>query len=400
MAEIQKQKIIIDDREYNFLVAIGPVKEEMLRLEYDNINNLIIGNDVENGTPKLQIQYTDINFQTVSKIEANGKTFIAIDISCPQVTIERGKQLVSAFIIDDIQVMSVENNQATYLITATHSDGVILSNYIDFSVSDENPIDILMKVFKKAGLSIVNKQPLPDVKCNHIAGSSDTLNDQCLYLCNMASSTKAGSYFVVYNFFLNKWTIVSTANTENTNYQTEDVETFVIPTINDGADKASIVTNLKQIKVREKSESGIPSYNIKRYDHIKRSWDTKQILNKMFKSNINHTGKFTKPTLSSESDERRRTIYLPTDSDVGRIARNLILYTDAIEFTTMGNLRKEVGGYININSSSVELSKKFGGVWMIAKIDHVINKTGYRCNIVAVRATNLKYENSKKAGDA
>jgi len=397
---IKKQRILIDDREYDFLATVGPIEEKFMRLEYDNIGEIVLSNDIEQGIPKLQIQYTDINFQSVSKIEANGLTVVTFEISCPQVEIERGRQIKAIFTIDDIQLISTESNQANYIITATHSDISVLSDYVDMAAYGENPIDIILKIFKKSGLKMVNEQPLPKVNCNHISGSSNTVISQCAYLCDIASSTNLGSYFVVYNLFLNKWTIVSTGDAKKITYQTEDTEEFLIPTEKDSDDKASVISNFKQIKVRDKSKSGIPSYTVKRYNSIKRVWETKPITHKSFKFNINPLMKDMKPSLANEIDIRKKTIYLPNDRNIGNVARNLILYTDVIEFEVMGNLRKEVGSYIVLNSSSVELNKKFGGVWMIAKIDHVINKTGYRCNIVAVRATNLKYENSKKAGDA
>ena len=48
---IKKQRILIDDREYDFLVTVGPIKEKFLRLEYDNIGEIILSNDIENGIP-------------------------------------------------------------------------------------------------------------------------------------------------------------------------------------------------------------------------------------------------------------------------------------------------------------------------------------------------------------
>ena len=398
------QTIHIDDVEYEFLVLVGPIEENFLRIEYDNIDYIDIENDIENGIPKIQLQVTDINFETISNVEANGQTLLNISMTRPDVKIERGRTLVETFVIDDIQLVEAKSNQATYLITGTHIDGQAMADYMDFSATNENPIDIIMKILKKSNLKVVNEQQLPNVKCNHISGPRDSVSEQCSYLCDMASSTKDGSYFLVYNFFLSKWTIVST-NTipididkidENTTYQTDDVESFIIPTEKNTGDKASIVTELKQLKLRDKSTSGIPAYTVMNYDNIKRKWNVNKITNKLFKTNINQSGKYLKSVLVDEDPSEERTIYLPTMAGIGSTARNLVLYTDAVTFNVMGNLRKEVGSFIALETSSVGLDKKFGGVWMIAKINHNISKAGYRCDIVAVRSVNLKYEKNER----
>jgi hypothetical protein len=302
------------------------------------------------------------------------------------------------YVVINIKNVATETASTTYNIDLINVNWLVLNNNYNYSSRGElGYLTIIEKMMVNCNLNVKKLSNINGKKGHYITPNNFTLL-QSIYKCLAKSIDKdVGLSFVCYDHINNQFDIKNIKYIYNNLEKFSDYgNIFGVPT---GEDMSSIsegtgVANNVVIK----NELGFQDYynnfkdmEIKKYSYDKRSWNTEPYmlesgLTKVFPT-LDEDAKIQFKNSSGYITKGRNTINYECEHSnlFFDKMKNLLLYSNVMQFSTFGILRRKAGDVVLMNISlDNKLYKKLSGLWFINRIEHnFTHNEGYH-NIIHV----------------
>lgn len=388
-------KVTINDNEFAYEIAILGKDGESYKLLYDNISEMCIYNDLTTGKVRLEMTYTDMNFETVTPAVETSCSLLRISFEPPEEQTSDLGKIEGNFIIDTIAPKSYETEFILYQISSTLYESELLEKNAAISTGANlrSPEELVKDLFVKAELKIdTGKMSIASGTIPYISHTNASVREQLWMLLNWATAQQKGVFFYGYSLQQNIHKIF-TFNEEILDGATGLIYVLPIP----GAfpsNPHNMIHNIKSAK-KYAASSAFSLYDElirNSYDHLNRKWTkTKKKFDDYYKSLLfdNYEPSFELQTVQ-KSKFANTSFQGVDDSEFGRRIRELALFSDSIEIEVIGDFRLEAGSLLAIDVKSQQLYKKFGGVWLVVSVYHWFRKQRYVTSMILSRPTRPK----------
>lgn len=381
-------------------------------LNLDFVSRMIIGNDLLNPVPFIQIDYLDKGNLNLEKYPADGRTILSMEMNALHT---EGKKFDHLFIIDNIKILDKQSRENIIRIEGRSYIHPILQSKVDFSSGKDN--EDSYKEYTKIAKDLLNyvKYPLnregleTDHKNHFIAPANFTVNDCIDYLLSYSFSSTMGMFYLIYNMIDQQGKILSLKelfeNFDPNEIPSDDIPTyniFSIPSENGIISEYTATNNF----ISKNTIYGSSTYNLVSkaeefsFDYITRNRlnnpynfnRLKKILPSLPSSLLNDYEEIPKDIPKIIGQDLKFTEELPNLS-FGRIyekADILFKKMENVQFNCYGHLFRDVGNLGFIFGSNPVDAERYGGFWMIARIYHIFTRGNYISNITCVRDMKLE----------
>lgn len=373
---------------------------DTLILFNDNIKSFKYNNDLLTGIPQMTVVFEDVGNQAIANIRPDGYTYLSLNLKYKnngQTT-----DLYHTFILEDVDVLNKKSDSIVYEMTFSSMCSISLKLPVMYSSTTEKDITVIVKELLKAA-----NYPIDDIKFKMVTPSGlkinyitpvnaqlcDCLEDVLSYACE----PKTGIYYVWHSLINNKAELLSINDVFNT-LDVGEYNYLNIPTKDNFEDLERSLTNLISINYIKGSDNFIMNMPIEfnKFDLKTRKWEKDPFPYKKFKDIVyklpgNSIGTYDKlfkqiPKIVYNSDKLTYSYEPLNRSKLRDKIHNLTMFSDVIQFKCMGHLARDIGELIIIDSGNEELSKRYGGLWLIVRISHEYSGSQYYNNIIAVRS--------------
>lgn len=380
------------------------LEESRFNLNTDNLSKIQINNSINTPYPTLIIEYIDRGNNTVINYPIDGYTLVDLNIS----NSTSNTKISHPFIVNDIRIIDQNQQQSSIRISATSLTQALLNSYIDYStgISPKVPTVIANEILKQAKYPISDTQTSNSTASpmDYICPSNYTVYQNIDLLLRYAISSNRGLFYLVFNLVKSTGTILSINDLFNNFTGQKDIllsNQFVIPS---KYGTPSQYTSMNEISYGN-TLNAINTYNmlgsttLNNFNYISRTWNKDVIDFKQISNMLPNTPAVLKSTHQKIIKQNPTKIsgvkYNREEASASEIKifdkiDNIFKYYNNIQFSTYGNMIRDVGQLTIVTSNDLVLNKKYGGIWMIVEIYHTFTKEGYINNITLIRVDERK----------
>lgn len=369
--------------------------EELIQ---DYVNQWTLMNDFIDPIPRIEIVYNDMgNFQ-IAKFYNDAYTLLYLNMLSPELT-----QIEHYFIVDSIEILDRSIQKTTYKIKARSMSSICLDSNTTYSSKIEKSITQIIEDMMQQTHYPYKKDPNKihsDKKLFYISPTSMSLKDQMEWLLRYAASSTTGPYYLIYNLKTNKGDLMSFKNVFQVEMKDIPSDYNMVMVSEVGANPAS-VCGLNQIRSSQILDSNF--YNsssakltLNNFNYNDRKWskdiyEYKRTLKYLpnapkedfvkFKHYMKTMNKYSSIRMKSY-DEEYTTL---SQGKVHDRIDQIFNYTDMIQFSCTGYLKRDVGEIINISGGLDKDIYRYNGMWMITRVYHKFTRSQYVTDITVVR---------------
>ncbi len=404
-----------------FIFRIGNKKETEVEIPNEIIDSVTITSDIEEIFPTVEIILKDPFSHLIPNYMDDGKSGIEIYYQ------RHNKILQHNFIITQINLTEHNLANTIYVLKGSSTLHNILDSTIMYSTGGDNidPITILNEILKITFTkeTFVKNEDLlvPVKKINYITPVNYTLKNNIDFLLLEAHNEISGFYFVQYDIFENKLTVINTTQIFNKGtYKFKDIlgedvaENTNVNEIHTKFSKGSSAITVEQLSrnnyISKTDQNRLATNNIilKEFDQTSRSWTQKDYFHKINMSFLPEDSDVKKeriaetplfPQLTELDSIKTEKHFIQEPNTFKRHSQRLIdyfMFGNVLQITALGTAQRTVGEayLINIQKDEQPIAKWLKGKHMISRIYHTFQVSDhiFSNDISIVRTQHQKLE--------
>lgn len=378
----------------------------------DSIVYIKIVNTLENYIPSITMRFIDKGYELLNNLNTSG-TFIKLKMIEPLQTYNTEQvELDITMIVNDIKILSIDQQLVKFEVQCTHVHDMELSKNIIYSNNKEqgqiSPYKVISDVVNQTDCYLDEDYVDTSQRIDFITSQSMMVKDVIRYCLEKGVSHKdPPTYFftrlldqdcVLFNMFSDYHWMNQVCN---------DPLVF-LTNGNDSTDNSmgrfidSVISNMPNGGIN--SMKLLSTYQFNEYDHNKRLWTQKIYNGKMLSKLLNSIEEIDPNILNNimapvgTTDYNHLVKNFPNFSQhkIYNTFRDLELLTKNISFLVFGNLSRDCGQLINLKVEKEELKPQLAGSWTIYSCVHIWEDVTYMNDITCYRTVQLKPVENKK----
>lgn len=362
-----------------------------------NINKIIIDNNIECHSPKIQFEYYDIG-QSITKAIDMNNLLLNLYIIQPSPNFidnywndQKKLRLRCLFYVNSIQVLFKTKENIMYRIHGIHYNQTYLKKTINFATTKQNddsrgtpesPLKIIERILTKIEYPFSNLYVNDtENKVNFITSQSMNIEDCINYLLSYSPTKKDPPSYFMHNLRLNQAQIINSKILQQRLYN--PINEFSIDgnksiqqvSLNKLATEACDITNVGH-GAGIKAAQFLGNFDYHNYNQNTRTWSIKnynyKIIDNIFNSYIMTTDKKYQSVFPIKQEVLRNDLFynFPNFNQrrMYKFLRQLQLTTNAIKFKTLGNVTRDAGQYVNLKCTDQQQIPLYEGLWYIYRM--------------------------------
>jgi len=377
-------KILINQIEHDFRVAIIKKDKKGYNLDPGQLISLKIGNAIQDQWLYVEAIYVDRGLGTISNYVADASTLLNIKIKNESLRAPADIEL--NFVIDLIAAIDSKSGEPTYKITGSHVLTNALQQQIRVFFENEEPTNMLKQIISEAKGEVelkIDANHVSDVKTSYISDIDMSLTSHIERLCDIISGEKLGAFFISIDLLSGYLKSFST-RIDRTSGKDNKIRIFNLSGANNAvsSDEFSNIFDWKEINGEFPAEMARDLFSPKtfnRFDHTKRKWITTEYtlkkLNTIFTNKeMDYKFIYNPPDWEERLGIVKDEYYATDDSLLGYKIRVATTRSSMLYGKVRCDLGIDVGSFTIIKGNSEALDKKYGGLWVISGVRHVIER--------------------------
>ena len=377
-------KIFINQIEHDFRVAIIKKDKKGYNLDPSQLLSLKIGNTIQDQWLYVEAIYIDRGLGTISNYTADASMLLNIKIKNESLRVPVDIEL--NFVVDLIAMIDSKSGEPTYKITGSHVLTNALQQQIRVFFENEEPTNMLKQIISEAKGEIelkIDSNHTSAIKTSYISDIDMPLTSHIERLCNMASGEKLGAFFISIDLLSGYLKSFST-RVDRTPGKDNKIRIFKLSGANNItlSDEFSNIFDWQEINGNFPAEMARDLFSSKvfvRFDHVKRKWISSEYtikkLNTIFTNKeMDYKFIYNPPDWEERLGIVKDEYYATDDSLLGYKIRVATTRSSMLYGKVRCDLGIGVGSFIIIDGGTETLTKKYGGLWLISGVRHVIER--------------------------
>lgn len=405
-----------------------PYEPKGVELDIGFVQQILLSNCLYRYSPKLTIQYNDINYRLLNLIQL-GTTYVYIqlrnDTKEEALTTEGiahdKNEINCAFLIDDIQILYQDKGGAIISINCVHSNIIPLCKKANYATNKSkgpsSPLRIIQDILKSVNYDLNKNYVEVDKLIDFTSVVGQRVNQAVDYLLRQAITPKTPPSYLYHNIMNNQGMIYNRQLIPDNIIRDENV-LFIYA--EEGIEQIKERNIISEIKCQSLL-SGTYMYDqyaryiFHNYDHLKRKW-TQDVFNpndviKLMTDGLlekNHDNTEYTTDLYYETNKNKLNLTGDFRSDrryefpnqnyiyMYDYLKDLELFSSTISFKARGEIVRDVGQIIRIESKNAGAQTFCGGLWTITEIVHNWQNGMYINEILCHRTVRERYKDLNK----
>lgn len=377
-------KVYINHIEHDLQLFIMKKDKKGFSLDPGQLKSLKIGNTIQDQWLYFEAIYVDRGLGTISSYIADASTLFYIKIKNTSNRVPVDLEL--EFVVDAIAMIKSKSGEPTYKITGSHIITNALQQQVRMSFENESPTSIIDQIVKNAQGNIeIDIDPNYEIpyKTSYIADIDMTLSNHIERLCDIASGEKLGGFFISIDMLKGKLKSFSTRIDRASGGEDNKIRIFNLTEANNmnSADDFSNLFDWEEINGNFPAEMARDLFSKKiftRFDHTTRKWTTTEYsikkLNTIFTSKeMAYKFMYNPPDWEEQMGIVKDEYYERDDSLLGYKIRVASTRSNMLKVKVRCDMGIDVGSFIIIKSDE-SLAKKYGGLWIVGGVNHIIEQ--------------------------
>lgn len=375
----------------------------------DNINIIHLYNSLDCFSPKLRVTYNDFGFILTKFLKTTG-LIMKVYIKSPQAGLteaEKNKNPVfnGTFIINNVNIVSKQDETIIYeFIGELNNKTTLIKNY-NYATNKEtgkvSPYKIITDILQASNYPFDSNYTDTSQKIDFITSQNMTIEDSINYCLNLGVSKEDPPTYFVHNMLKGKAQLINQKSNTSSLVNAANVLSFYNK--EDGAKNPNLATLITDIVSESpygglKNLQNLSTYEFNNYDHNKRQW-----------KKYTYSGNLMSKTLANiqgEAGKDIENVFSPNElidftklkqsypnyryDKMYDILKQLELGTDSIQFFVFGDLTRDAGQIVVLNTDNEKLYSNLNGVWLIYQVMHKWEDKTYTNDITCYRTMNMK----------
>lgn len=399
-------KKLYNSQEWEVKCLYTNIKNDVYNeIDTDCINYIKIINSLETYVPTVVIRFIDKGYALLNNLNTNGTYVRLLMVEPKQTYNEEEITLDCSLIVNDIKIISINQQFATFEIYCTYVTDIELSKNIMYSNNKEqgkiSPYTIIEDVVSQLNCEFDYNYVDTSQRIDFITSQNMTVKHIIDYCLEMGVSKKdPPTYFLtrildntcmLFNQYSTNDYILDICNdnlvflTEGNGETNNDLGRYVDKLIGNMPNGG--INNMKLLS----------TYKFNEFDHNKRKWSQIIYNGKMISSllnNINNNSgvitEITAPVNLQDYDHLVKSYPNFSQHNMYYTFRDLEVGTKNIQFFIFGNLSREAGQTIILKTQKEQLRPELNGIWTIYSCVHKWEDTMYTNDITCYRTITQK----------
>lgn len=389
-----------------FLFRFDPKKSDEIKdtlvLFNDAIKSFKVYNDLLFGLPKIEVLFEDVGNQEIPKFKADGHTLIGLEMEYAIPATGEKINLHHTFSLQNIELIDKKTESTVYKLLGNSFFETYMNAQILYSSKTKKEASkIVPEILKAGNYPFEPDKEMTDSKNKlfYITPVNATLKESIDNILSYTVDPTAGIFYVMHHLLKNKAKIVNIKDVFEQGIYGK-FNGIIIPTKDSFSNLESSLMDLEGDQVIGGNDFFEKTKNVtlNNFDYLNRKWSQDkydfnrlsktlpqmkpELFNKIYKS---------LPDFYSNKNIQYRNEFQPIQySKLRDKIHQLNMYSDVIQFKTIGNITREIGELILIESADPLINNRFGGAWFIERIYHNFSGGTYMNEIVAVRVSTYK----------
>lgn len=377
----------------------------------ENINQLIIYNDIECYSPRLELKYLDLGL-TLGKILDSNNLQMRVNIiqpppnpNDPLYTKQNALTLNLLFNVEKVETLIKQNTNTMYQFFATHANQSLLlknANYAtlndlkDTKETKESPLSIINKLLSKVKYPYDSFYNDSTQRINYITSQTMNVRDAIDQLLRKAVSLKDPPTYFVHNLKTgNAMLINNKKKEERLENPVNHLKVYGNPDSKpqnvDVISQATDITN-HSFCTGKLAQRYLSTFTFRAFDQKARKWVKTffnyYIVNRLFNGEVVATKEYEDIFPVKQSIDGNGMNYdfpCHNEQKMYLFLRELQLGTNSISFNVGGIVTRDAGQYVHLTCSNESQIPKYEGLWHIYSCEHKWSGVSYTNNIVCYR---------------